>query len=80
MFVWSILLLAGLFSWLASTQVGLSRILERTDIGRKKRTIERLKILIITPVAALVETSGAMYTTVKWFLGFRKVQWIPTKK
>jgi len=80
MFVWSILLLAGLFSWLASTQVGLTRILERTHIDRKTRTIERLKILAITPVAALVETSGAIYTTMKWFLGFRKVHWIPTKK
>ncbi len=79
-FYWSLLLLAGLFSWLGSTQVGLSRILERRTLTSGERMVERLKILAITPVAALVETSGALYATTKWFFGFRKVTWIPTKK
>ena len=79
-FLWSFLLIPGLIIWLGSTQIGLSRILERTNTSRKKRTLERLKILAITPVAALVETSGAMYATARWFLGLRKVEWTPTKK
>jgi hypothetical protein len=78
--IWTIFLLSGLFSWLASTQVGLSRILERKKLSRKTRIIEHLKILIITPIAAPIETSGALYATLKWFLGFRKAKWTPTKK
>jgi hypothetical protein len=76
----SIFLFSGLFSWLASTQVGLMRILERKKLSRKTRIIEHLKILAITPIAAPIETSGALYATLKWFLGFRKAKWIPTKK
>jgi hypothetical protein len=78
--LWRVLLLSGLILWLGSTQIGLSRILERKKISRKTEIIERIKILAITPIAAVIETSGALYATVKWFLGFRKVEWIPTKK
>jgi len=79
-FIWSLLLLSGLITWLSSTQIGLTRILERTTCTRNQRFIERMKILAITPFAALVETYGAMYASLRLFLGFRKVQWIPTKK
>jgi cellulose synthase/poly-beta-1,6-N-acetylglucosamine synthase-like glycosyltransferase len=78
--IWTIFLLSGLFSWLASTQVGLKRILERKKLSRKTRIIEHLKILVITPIAAPIETSGALYVTLKWFLGYRKAKWIPTEK
>jgi hypothetical protein len=78
--LWRVLLLSGLVLWMGSTQIGLSRILERKKISRKTEISERLKILAITPVAAVVETSGALYATVKWFLGYRKVEWIPTRK
>ena len=79
-FIWSLLLLAGLLSWLGSTQIGLTRILERMDLTRRERLIERMKIIAVTPIAALLETAGAMYATSRWFLGFRKVDWIPTQK
>jgi len=79
-FLWSILLLAGLISWLGSTQIGLTRILERMEISQRERIVERSKIIAITPIAALVETAGAMYATARWFLGFRRADWIPTKK
>lgn len=79
-FIWSILLLSGLVSWLGSTQIGLTRILERMDLSRRQRVTERLKIFSITPVAALIETASAMYATMRWFLGYREVNWIPTKK
>jgi cellulose synthase/poly-beta-1,6-N-acetylglucosamine synthase-like glycosyltransferase len=78
--LWRVLLLSGLILWLGSTQIGLSRILERKKVSRKTEIIERIKIFAITPIAAVVETSGALYATVIWFLGYRKVEWIPTKK
>lgn len=78
--IWSFILIPGLIMWLVSTQIGLSRILERMDISKGSKIIEHLKILFITPVAAGVETYGAFIATLRWFLGFRKVEWIPTKK
>jgi cellulose synthase/poly-beta-1,6-N-acetylglucosamine synthase-like glycosyltransferase len=77
---WAIILLPGLVLWLAGNQIGLKRILERKKVSRGDKAIEHFKILLISPVGAPVETISALYATLKWFLGDRKVTWIPTKK
>lgn len=76
----SIFLIPGFLMWFGSTQIGLHKILERKELSRKEKILEHIKILLITPIAAPIETFGAFYATMKWFLGFKKVEWIPTKK
>jgi hypothetical protein len=78
--IWAVLLVPGLALWLGGNQVGLSRILEHKELTTGERLAEHLKILVISPFAGFLETSAAFYATAKWFLGFRKVRWVPTKK
>ena len=78
--IWAVLLVPGLALWLGGNQVGLSRILEHKKLTTGQRLAEHLKILVISPLAGSLETAAAFYATAKWFLGFRKVRWIPTTK
>jgi beta-1,4-mannosyltransferase len=78
--IWAVFLVPGLALWLGGNQIGLARTLEHKDLTVGQKLAEHLKILIVSPFAGSLETAAAFYATVKWFLGIRKVRWVPTKK
>ncbi len=76
----SLLLLPGVFLWLGTSQIGLYKNLQRVQMARRRRVLEHFKVLIATPVGALVETAAALYATLNWWLRGNHVTWIPTPK
>jgi hypothetical protein len=76
----SMLLLPGLFLWLGTSQIGLYKNLQRVKMAPHKRILEHVKIMIATPVGALVETGAALYATLNWWMRGNQVTWIPTAK
>ena len=78
--IWGVLLIPGLLLWLGGNQIGLNRILEHTDMTAGQKAAEHLMLLIVSPIAAPIETASAMYATLKWSSGNRHVEWIPTPK
>lgn len=76
----SMLLLPGLFLWLGTSQIGLYKNLQRMGLTPGRRVLEHFKVLIATPVGALVETGAALYATLNWWIGGNHVTWVPTPK
>jgi hypothetical protein len=76
----STLLIPGLFLWLGTSQIGLHKNLQRQSLSLQHQLIEHLKIMVATPVGALVETGAALYATLNWWIGGKHVTWVPTPK
>ncbi len=76
----SMLLIPGLFLWLGTSQIGLYKNLQRTQMGRRRRLAEHLKTLVATPVGALLETGSALYATLNWWIWGKTIIWTPTPK
>jgi hypothetical protein len=76
----SLLLLPGLFLWLGTSQIGLHKNLQRMSMPTHKRVAEHVKILVATPIGALLETGAALYATLNWWIWGKNIAWIPTPK
>jgi hypothetical protein len=76
----SMLLIPGLFLWLGTSQIGLYKNLQRMSLPAHRRAYEHLKVLVVTPVGAIVETGAALYATLTWWIGGNQVHWVPTPK
>lgn len=76
----SLLSISGLTLWLGGIQFGLYFNLRYSRLSRIRKTIEHIKILLVTPVAGVIETYGAVKAVTKWTSGRRKVVWEPTPK
>jgi hypothetical protein len=76
----SMLLIPGLFLWLGTSQIGLYKNLQRTDMPRGRKAAEHLKTLVATPVGAIIETGSALYATLNWWIWGKAIVWTPTPK
>lgn len=77
---WSWLMVPGFTMWVGATQLGLSQNLRYVEFTKWQKFEEHIRVLILTPVAGLFDTAGPMMAVIKWTLGRRSVNWIPTPK
>lgn len=75
-----ILSLIGALLWLNSIQIGLYHNLKSMDMKLLARIKEHILILLITPIATLIDTGCAFFTLTSWSLGFKKAEWDITPK
>lgn len=74
------LALPGVAMWLGATQIGLAQNLRYTDLKRREKILEHIKVLIYTPIAGLYDTAGPFVAVWKWTTGTRGIAWKPTPK
>lgn len=70
----------GLILWLGSNQLGLRQNLRYTGMNRKKRFMQHVYVLLLTPFSGIYDTSGPFIATIKWICGVRGIAWKPTPK
>jgi egghead protein (zeste-white 4 protein) len=75
-----ILIIAAGIGWLASYQIGLARNLRYQQFPLRSRVAQHLGMLLVTPLAGLVETVGPYVAVLRWLVGYRKARWTPTPK
>lgn len=78
--VYGIVAACGLVLWLAGTQLGLFYNLRYSGATGWQRIRDHLLVLVVTPVAGLVDTAGPLVAGLKWLAGHRRLEWIPTPK
>lgn len=72
--------LFGMFLWFLSIQIGLHNNLQTIPMKKSRRVIEHLKILLITPLATILDTGVVFYTVFLWTIGKHKARWEVTPK
>ena len=72
--------LVGAALWLISIQIGLYHNIKSANIAKIHKIREHIVILLITPLATLIDTGIAFFTILKWSLGFNKAVWEVTPK
>lgn len=70
----------GLLLWLGGTQLGLFHNLRYAGMTRPQRLRDHLLVLLVTPIAGIVDTAGPLVAVLKWTIGVREVAWKPTPK
>lgn len=78
--LYGIVAACGLILWLAGTQLGLFYNLRYADATRWQRVRDHVLVLVVTPVAGLVDTAGPLAAGLKWIAGRRALVWTPTPK
>lgn len=78
--VYGIVAACGLTLWLAGTQLGLFYNLRYSGATRWQRIRDHAVVLLVTPVAGLIDTAGPLVAGVKWITGHRSLAWTPTPK
>ncbi len=78
--VYSIVTLVGLLLWLAGTQLGLYYNLRYAKLSRDQKLRDHLFVLVVTPIAGVIDTMGPLIAVLKWSIGIREVSWKPTPK
>ncbi|MCY3413038.1 MAG: glycosyltransferase family 2 protein [Candidatus Heimdallarchaeota archaeon] len=76
----SILGFFGLLLWLFSVQIGLYYNLKSQEISILERIREHIKIMIISPLAAIIDTGIVFLTIVRWYFGSHATSWKVTPK
>jgi hypothetical protein len=72
--------LFGAFLWLFTIQIGLYHNLKTQQINPIKRIVEHIKILLITPLATVLDNGIVFITTIAWIFGYKKADWRVTPK
>ena len=75
-----VLTVCGIGLWLGATQLGLGYNLRHSGLGVRQRVRDHLLVLLVTPIAGLVDTAGPLVAVLKWIAGIREVTWRPTPK
>jgi hypothetical protein len=70
----------GMILWLLSIQIGLYHNLSKTDLGLLQKIKDHILILLITPIATLIETGAVLFTVLSWSLGRKNANWEITPK
>lgn len=78
--VYGVIAACGLTLWLAGTQLGLFYNLRYAEATRLQRVRDHVLVLVITPLAGLVDTAGPLVAGIKWLTGRRALAWTPTPK
>ncbi|UIN30118.1 glycosyltransferase family 2 protein [Microbacterium binotii] len=78
--VYGIVSVVGLALWLGGTQLGLFYNLRSTGKSAIKKAREHILVLLVTPLAGIVDTAGPLVAVAIWSVGIRAVAWKPTPK
>ncbi|MHA2099828.1 MAG: glycosyltransferase family 2 protein [Candidatus Kariarchaeaceae archaeon] len=70
----------GAILWLISIQIGLYHNLKSMNIRKLSKFKEHILILLISPIATLIDTGTAFFTLISWSLGDKKAVWEVTPK
>jgi hypothetical protein len=69
------------FLWLNSLIIGAwYNLSSARQLSRSQRWLELAAVLMIAPIAGILEGSAGLWAVVQWMLGNRKVSWQPTPK
>ena len=80
-FLTRFIFLPGLLFWLFGVYVGSLKNLELIEgITQKDKTIEVFKLLLISPLAGLIESFSALYASIRWIIGKPYNSWAVTSK
>jgi hypothetical protein len=71
--------LPGTIFWIFGIIIGALKNLELIP-GRSKKIIEISKLLIITPIASVIESFSAFYASIRWLIGKPNTKWLVTSK
>ncbi|MFX1508069.1 MAG: glycosyltransferase family 2 protein [Promethearchaeota archaeon] len=74
-----ILLPATIF-WLFSILNGSSKNIEPLNLSKRGKLLEALKLLVVTPIAGVIDSFCAFYASLRWFLGKPYNSWNVTSK
>ena len=78
---WMLLIsLFGAMLWLITIQIGLYHNLKSMDINKLSKIKEHVLILLISPIATVIDTGVAFFTLITWSLGYKKAVWDVTPK
>jgi hypothetical protein len=73
--------LPGTIFWIFGIIIGALKNLELIPgISRSKKIIEISKLLIITPIASVIESFSAFYASIRWLIGKPNTKWLVTSK
>ncbi len=79
--IWMLIIsLLGAMLWLTTIQIGLYHNLKSIDMKILSKIKEHFLILLITPIATLIDTGVAFFTLLTWSLGIKKAVWEITPK
>ncbi|MFX0141739.1 MAG: hypothetical protein ACFFDN_49330, partial [Candidatus Hodarchaeota archaeon] len=72
--------LPGTFLWLFSILNGSHKNIEMLNLSKRQRIFEYIKILVVTPVASVIESASVFYATTRWLIGKPSYSWRVTRK
>jgi hypothetical protein len=72
--------LPGTIFWIFGILNGSSKNIEPLGLSWKKRLIEYCKMLLVTPIASMLESGSVFYATLRWLLGKPYSTWHITNK
>jgi hypothetical protein len=72
--------LPGTIFWIFGILNGSSKNIELLNLPLSKRVIEYGKLLLVTPIASLIESGCVLYATIRWLVGKPNVSWGVTSK
>lgn len=74
------LLLVG-FLWLNSMLIGAwYNLAYAVDLPVYRRWLEAMRVLVLAPLAGMVESGAGFWATARWLVGKRRASWQPTPK
>lgn len=74
------ILLPATFFWLFGVLNGSFKNIEPLNLSRKRQLVEACKLLIVTPIAGVIDSFCAFYASIRWFLGKPYSSWNVTSK
>ncbi len=72
--------LPGTIFWIFGIINGSAKNIEPLGLSWKKRLIEYCKLLLVTPIASMLESGCVLYATLRWLLGKPYSTWHITNK
>ncbi|UCG03853.1 MAG: hypothetical protein JSW11_07680 [Candidatus Heimdallarchaeota archaeon] len=73
-------LLPATFFWLFTILNGASKNIEPLNLSRKHQLLEACKMLVVTPIAGVIDSFCAFYASFRWILGKPYNSWNVTLK
>jgi len=68
------------FLWLNSIFIGMWYNLADARMSNRARWLEGAKVILVAPIAGILESTAGFWAVVQWTRGKRNVTWQPTPK
>ena len=68
------------FLWLNSVFIGTWYNLANSKMSQRVRWLEGTKVIVVAPIAGILESTAGFWAVVQWMIGKRDVTWQPTPK